>query len=190
MSKSKKQNKSKTLTRKQILNAPDAPKGQRACDFPEKDKELAERILKVRELIYQSAKNLIGNDRLSEYPAFLERALWVSAVTGLDIKDFNQLNIKEQIQAIQTAAKIRKSKQKQDTGAEKPPLTEIAGLIYEKLKSLPEHKAMKAPDIADWLSKEHNTTLDETTIRKNHLKKIEPYGLKNKPKVGYYIRKS
>ena len=46
----------------------------------------------------------------------------------------------------------------------KPPVGDIAGLIYEKLKTLPEHKAMTVPEISEWLVKEHKAIIDDTTI--------------------------
>lgn len=72
--------------------------------------------------------------------------------------------------------------------AHRPALGEVAGWIYEKLKSLPEHQAMILPQIADWLANEKNHILDEDTIRKNHLKQLKPYGLQHKKRIGYYIR--
>lgn len=75
-----------------------------------------------------------------------------------------------------------------DVSPQKPPLGPIASLIYEKLKSLPEHKAMTGPEIADWLNNEHEINLDESTIRTNHLEQLKPYGLYNKKRIGYCIR--
>jgi hypothetical protein len=70
----------------------------------------------------------------------------------------------------------------------KPPLGEIAGLIYEKLQTLPEHKAMTVPEISEWLVKEKRIILDDTTIRTKHLPQLEPYGLYRKKRIGYCIR--
>lgn len=70
----------------------------------------------------------------------------------------------------------------------KPPLGEIATLIYEKLKTLPEHKAMTLPVIAQWLNDEHRINLDDTTIRTNHMPQLKPYGLYHKKRIGYCLR--
>ncbi|MGA2091847.1 MAG: hypothetical protein ABSH16_00370 [Sedimentisphaerales bacterium] len=74
---------------------------------------------------------------------------------------------------------------------EKPklqPLTKKARLIYEKLCALQPHEAMTLPDIQTWLYDEHKINLDEGTW-KDIRKELIPYGLKNRPRVGYYIEK-
>jgi hypothetical protein len=69
----------------------------------------------------------------------------------------------------------------------KTPLLKNARLIYEKLKSLPEHQAMTRPEILNWLAKECEIYLDEGEF--NRLRKeLKTRGLKNRPRVGYYIR--
>ena len=70
----------------------------------------------------------------------------------------------------------------------KQPLGEIATLIYEKLKTLPEHKAMNLPMIAQWLNDEHEINIDESTIRTNHIPQLQPYGLYHKKRIGYCLR--
>jgi len=70
----------------------------------------------------------------------------------------------------------------------KPPLGEIATLIYEKLKTLPEHKAMNLPQIAQWLNDKHEINIDENTIRTNHIPQLQPYGLYHKKRIGYCLR--
>lgn len=89
-----------------------------------------------------------------------------------------------------TAETIPPDNQIPPTQTDKPPLGEIAGLIYEKLKSLPEHKAMTLREIADWLSEtnESGKAYDETTIRTKHLPQLKPYGLRHKKRIGYYLR--
>lgn len=88
---------------------------------------------------------------------------------------------------VRTMAYKRVLKAKTNKG--KPPLGDVAGKIYEKLMSLPEHKGMTSPMLSDWLCQEHRIILDDSTIRKNHLKQLKPYGLKGKKKIGYYIEK-
>ena len=68
------------------------------------------------------------------------------------------------------------------------PLSPKARLIYEKLLGLKQSEAMTTPEILDWLSREHQKDIDEGTFGKL-LKEIKPYGLKNKPRIGYYIQK-
>ena len=70
--------------------------------------------------------------------------------------------------------------------SERKPVGQRAGWILEKLRSLPEYEGMTTPALIAWLSREHKIDIDDSTLRK-HLKQLEPYGLKNMPKIGYYI---
>ena len=66
------------------------------------------------------------------------------------------------------------------------PLPKAAALIYEKLLTLKPHEAMLTSEIQDWYEDQTGKNLDEGTW-KNLRKEMEPYGLKNRPRVGYYI---
>jgi hypothetical protein len=69
------------------------------------------------------------------------------------------------------------------------PLSKKAQLIYEKLKSLPEHEAMTLPAIQHWFEVEcRHGSLDTGTWKKIR-KQLLLYGLQNKPKVGYFLKK-
>lgn len=70
----------------------------------------------------------------------------------------------------------------------KEPLTQKGRLIYAKLRSLEEHEAMTLPEIQDWLDTDHDINLDEGTW-KTIRKELKPYGVDNRAKVGYFIRK-
>jgi hypothetical protein len=70
----------------------------------------------------------------------------------------------------------------------RPPLGDIAAMIHGKLKTLPEDAGMKGPEIANWLATDKKILIDETTLRKNHLSQLEPYGLYHKPRIGYCLR--
>jgi len=72
-------------------------------------------------------------------------------------------------------------------GEKREPLTEKAKLVYEKLKGLQKHEAMTGPAILNWFSAEHDLEIDSATLRSSYLKPLKAYGLKNKPKVGYYL---
>ncbi len=82
-----------------------------------------------------------------------------------------------------------------ESGTERKPLGRIAAVIYEKLKSLPEHRGMDTPALLAWLADRKAAEaegrdieiLDDGTLR-GHLKQIKPYGLRNAPKIGYYVR--
>jgi hypothetical protein len=76
------------------------------------------------------------------------------------------------------------------------PLTHKARIIYNKLASLPEGHAMLTGEIQKWYETEYDENSDEDTGRnlddgtwKKIRKELLPYGLQNKPRVGYFIRK-
>lgn len=71
--------------------------------------------------------------------------------------------------------------------SERPlPLSKAATLIYEKLLSLKPHEAMLTRQIQDWYEVKAKANLDEGTWKKLR-KEMEPYGLKNRRRAGYYI---
>jgi len=46
---------------------------------------------------------------------------------------------------------------------------------------------MTTPELLDWLGQEHHVYIDDKTLR-NHLKELKPYGLMNRPRIGYFLR--
>lgn len=68
------------------------------------------------------------------------------------------------------------------------PLSKRAGIIYEKLDSLPPYKGMTTSEIQDFFFEQTGKNLDEGTWKK-HRKELEAYGLKNARRIGYYIEK-
>jgi len=71
----------------------------------------------------------------------------------------------------------------------KPKLGDTAALIYENLLTLPEHRAMKLPDIVTWLWDEHQINLTDSTVHQKHLKQLEPWGLQHDKRIGYSINR-
>jgi len=67
------------------------------------------------------------------------------------------------------------------------PLGGNAGLLFEKLITLPEHKGMTGRQITDWLQNDHDTIIDESRVAKELVPALKPYGIKNTPRIGYYI---
>jgi hypothetical protein len=68
------------------------------------------------------------------------------------------------------------------------PLGPLAAVVYEHLLSLPQHRAMTGREIVDWLSKEQNKYVDDKQLHRDIINPLkEGYGLRNKPKIGYYI---
>jgi hypothetical protein len=74
------------------------------------------------------------------------------------------------------------------------PLTKKGYAVYELLKALPDGKAMVAQEIMDELARYEGDDapkgirIDSGTF-KEIVRELKPYGLKNRPKVGYYIQK-
>ena len=69
---------------------------------------------------------------------------------------------------------------------EREPLSSNARKVYEILIVLPEHEALTGPQILDRLES-LGLIIDQSTLTKNILPELRQYGLKNKPRVGYYI---
>jgi len=79
---------------------------------------------------------------------------------------------------------------KQDEDSGKPPIGQTDRKILNILRSLDETEALTSEAIADRLTDlpgDECIILDASTIRKNHLKQLEPYGL-TKTEHGYCIR--
>lgn len=70
----------------------------------------------------------------------------------------------------------------------KEPLSENQAAVYELLKELPKHKAMIGKEILKKLE-DKIIIIDQSTLTKNIIPALRPYGIKNKRGVGYYIDK-
>jgi hypothetical protein len=66
------------------------------------------------------------------------------------------------------------------------PVSKRAGRILEKLRSLPEHKGMDTSALLAYLQS-LGDNIDDGTLRKA-LRELEPYGIDNRPKIGYFVR--
>ncbi len=86
-------------------------------------------------------------------------------------------------------AKLSYPSQQDKIITDREPLAERQRLIYEKLESLHPHEAMTGPQLLDWLSQKHDIELDEKTFRRYMKLLKEKYGVKNKPRTGYYLPK-
>jgi hypothetical protein len=69
----------------------------------------------------------------------------------------------------------------------RPKLGKTASLIYEKLLTLPEHKAMQLPEIVVWLWENHEINLADSTVHQKHLTQLEAWGLQHDTRIGYSI---
>ncbi|HEX4796173.1 MAG TPA: hypothetical protein VH370_20455, partial [Humisphaera sp.] len=66
------------------------------------------------------------------------------------------------------------------------PIGKNARLLYEKLLSLPQHQAMITSEILDWFMSQ-KIIISEDVLRKEILPQLNLYGIKNKPRIGYFI---
>ncbi len=72
------------------------------------------------------------------------------------------------------------------------PLTSKAQAVYELLKTLPPGRAMTGPEILERLDYKEpdpkkRVRMDDGTF-KRVCKELRPYGLSNRPRVGYYLK--
>jgi len=69
------------------------------------------------------------------------------------------------------------------------PLSPNAQIVYDILTNLPAHKALKTPDILDEVYKKTGKIWDEKELYDRVFPQLRPWGLKNKRRVGYWIKK-
>ena len=70
------------------------------------------------------------------------------------------------------------------------PLSANAAAVYELLKDLPEHRAMKGREILKAFENQKPPKfIDQSTLTKNIIPELRPYGVINKRGAGYYISK-
>ncbi len=70
--------------------------------------------------------------------------------------------------------------------ANNEPLSDKALGVLNLLKHLSANKALTGRQILDELSKK-NVFLDQSTLTKSIIPALKPHGVKNKPRIGYYI---
>ena len=70
---------------------------------------------------------------------------------------------------------------------DRPALARSAASAYEILLALPEHRAIKGPEMVSELYTKHKINIDESTFRKNVVPALKPYGLEHGP-AGYRIQ--
>jgi len=106
--------------------------------------------------------------------------LWLEK-KNLKIERLNWLHILELIEEASggNAGDKKKLKKKQ-------PLSEKASAVLELLKTLPEHRGMTGPKILETLDAK-SIHIDQSTLTKNIIPELQSYGVKNKPRIGYYI---
>lgn len=66
------------------------------------------------------------------------------------------------------------------------PLSKNARAVLELLRQLGPEEALSGPEILDDLDRA-GTSIDQSTLTKNIIPALEAYGVRNLPRVGYYI---
>lgn len=84
--------------------------------------------------------------------------------------------------------KDHKLKKKSSAAKTNEPLSDKALAVLNLLQNLPPNKALTGPQIIDKLSKE-KMSLDQSALTKSIIPALKPHGVKNKPRIGYYIEK-
>ncbi|MHC4111947.1 MAG: hypothetical protein ACYSUY_12800, partial [Planctomycetota bacterium] len=69
-------------------------------------------------------------------------------------------------------------------------LSANAAAVYELLKALPQYRGMKGREILKALENQQQPIfIDQSTLTKNIIPELRPYGVRNKRGAGYYISK-
>jgi hypothetical protein len=70
------------------------------------------------------------------------------------------------------------------------PLSAKVAAVYELLKALPEHRGLTGREILEKLEKQNPPIIfDQSTLTKNIIPELHPYGVRNKRGAGYFINK-
>jgi hypothetical protein len=131
--------KQKELTREDILKIPPAPIGQRFCDFPEKDREFSELLLRFIKLRDGAARELTGEEK----PDIWRRVLEVMHVTGLNLKESNSLTYADEIKILRAAAKMKHQQKVELQEGLKKAVADLVGTKQNGVKA-------KSPPEGEW----------------------------------------
>jgi hypothetical protein len=85
-----------------------------------------------------------------------------------------------------SAEGTRKKEKKQDKTATLEPLSYKAAAVLTLLENLPVGRALTGKKILGELDKQ-NIFIDQGTLTKRIIPALKPYGVKNKPRIGYYL---
>ncbi len=72
--------------------------------------------------------------------------------------------------------------------ANNEPLSDKALAVLNLLRNLPPNKALTGPKILKELD-DKNIIIDQSTLTKSIIPELKPHGVKNRPRIGYYIEK-
>lgn len=69
------------------------------------------------------------------------------------------------------------------------PPSKNAEIVFDLLDKLPPYKALTVPEILDAVSKKHGKAWDEKELYDRVFPQLRPWGLENKPRIGYWIKR-
>lgn len=163
--------------------------------FASKDTEIRERtpVNKAEDLMCEYFLLAVVHAHKGKNIAVVDKnheAVWRVWLAYEDLEGNRELYLGPKIRKSFQAALVEVAADLKSKGKKRPlPVPPRAGLILEKLRSLPLHQAMTTPQLLDWLSRSKEIEIDEKTLRV-YLKELEPYGVRNRPKVGFYVDNS
>jgi len=82
--------------------------------------------------------------------------------------------------------KGHKLKKKSSAANTNEPLSDKALAVLNLLQELSPHQGLTGPKILEKLDNK-NILIDQSTLTKSIIPALKPYGVKNKPRIGYYI---
>ena len=125
--------------------------------------------------------NRLNPERLQE---------WIRSVIFSDEESIETLR-----NALIASKQIPKTTSSKAVDVDKPKkelelLSANAAAVYELLKALPQYRGMKGQEILKALENQKQPIfIDQSTLTKNIIPELRPYGVRNKRGAGYYISK-
>lgn len=104
---------------------------------------------------------------------------------------FNELFSLEKIEIEKAKSEKPAKPEPQEKGGQpRPePLSKNAQIVFDILKDLSPEKALTTPEILDQVANKHEKYWDEKELYDRVFPQLRPWGLKNKPRKGYWIEK-
>jgi hypothetical protein len=155
--------------------------------------KLTEHYDKIKVLLFESLDNNVSN--LAKFNELVKEGFGIDQGLCFDAGSYlgcGTIDKNTRVVKFPKPAEIRQETSGGNAGnTTKPkkklkPLSEKAAAVLELLKTLPEHRGMTGPKILETLDKK-NIMIDQSTLTKNIIPELKPYGVKNRPRIGYYI---
>ena len=105
-----------------------------------------------------------------------------------DITETLRSYLKENVNKSSNEQKHKVAKKSSDAN-DNEPLAEKALAVLNLLQELSPNQALTGPKILDELDNK-NIIIDQSTLTKSIIPALKPHGVRNKPRIGYYIEKN